>query len=335
MSKTNIYNNFYSEEIWKLVNENNKELLEDFLLELRQNKKSQGTIYQYSSDIKGAFCYIEKQLGNKSILELTKKDFRKYSLYLSSECGLSNARHNRILSAVRSLLTFAEENDDEYEYLTNVAKKVRGLPKESVREIFFLTNEQILKLKEELIRKEEYQKATLLMLAYDSCARKAELAQVEKYSFYDVNKNNTNKVIGKRRKVFNLVYFTLTKQSAKLWLDQRGNDDIDSMWIVCSGDKKKVASGENIYEWFIYMRDLFAEMEGKEMDFNVHSIRHSGLQNMSDGSHYICNELGMKDGFTLDKLKLIANHSDISTTSSYLKDNSIDELQEMFNIKIE
>lgn len=335
MAKRSIYNNFFKEEIWKNVNLENKDLLEDFILELKQNKKSKGTIYQYFSDLRGMICYIAENLDNKSILELTKRDFRKYSLYLTETCNVSNARHNRLLSAIRSLLTFAEENEDEYDYMTNVAKKVRGLPKEPVREIYFLTNDQVMKLKDELIKREEYQKATLLALSYDSCGRKGELAQVEKFSFYDENKNNTNKVIGKRRKIFSLVYFDLTKECANLWLEQRGEDAIDSMWIVGSGDSKKSASPESLYEWFMQMRKILADIEGKEMDFNVHSLRHSGLQNLSDGSHYICKQLGIENGFPIEKLKILANHNDISTTASYIKDNSIDELENMFGIKID
>jgi integrase len=329
----NVYNNFFDKEIWKEVNNENKELLKDFILELKQNKKSSGTIYQYEKDIMGLYIYIYRCLTNRSILDLTKKDFRGYSLYLTGECGVSNARHNRLLSSMRSLLTFAE-NEDDYEYDNNVSKKVKGLEKEPVREIFFLTDDQVMKLKAELIRRELYQYATLLMLAYDSAGRKAELAGVKKQSFYDENKSNTNKVTGKRRKVFSLVYFSGTKECAKLWLDQRGEDNLDAMWIIGKGDHKREADKENIYDWFMNIRDILTEIEGKEIEFNVHSMRHSCLQNLSDGSHYICRELGMGTGFPIEKLKLIANHSDISTTSHYLKDNSVDELAEMFNIKI-
>ena len=101
-----------------------------------------------------------------------------------------------------------------------------------------------------------------------------------------------------------------------------------------NGKSKKEADKDNIYDRFMHMRNILAEIEGKEIDFNVHSMRHSCLQNLSDGTHYICRELGMDGGFPIEKLKLIANHADISTTSHYLKDNSIDELAEMFKIKI-
>lgn len=334
MTRENVYNNFFDKEIYDKVNPDNKSLLDDYMLELKQNKKSNLTIYQYKNDIRIAFIFIYKKLENRNVLELSKKDFRGYSLYLSEECGVSSARHNRLLSALRSLLTFAE-NEDEYEYENNVAKKVKGLGSEPVREIFFLTDEQIMKLKNELIKRKDYQKATLLMLAYDSAGRKHELAQCNKFSFLDVSKNNTNKVIGKRRKSFCLVYFSGTKECAKLWLEQRGEDNIDSMWVVGNGENKKSADDDNIYNWFMSMRDLLSEIEGKEMNFNVHSLRHSCLQNLSENSHYVCKELGMTNGFPIEKLKLIANHENIDTTQHYLKDTSVDELAQMFNIKID
>lgn len=334
MSKKNVYNKFFDKEIWEKVNIDNKELLEDFMLELKQAKKSPQTAYQYQRDGAAFFCWVYSNMNNKSVLELNKRDFRRYSLYLTETCGVSAARHNRLLSSIRSLLTFAENDDENYDYDNNVAKKVKGLGKEPVREIFFLTDEQIMKLKNALIEREEFQKAALLMLAYDSAGRKNELAGVKKTSFYDPARNNTNKVIGKRRKVFSLVYFSGTKECVKLWLDQRGDDDIDDLWIIGSGEHKRSADKNNIYEWFMYMRKLLTELEGKEMDFNPHSIRHSCLQNLSDGTHYVCKELGMTIGFPIEKLKLIANHENIDTTQHYLKDNSVDELAEMFGINI-
>ena len=54
---------------------------------------------------------------------------------------------------------------------------------------------------------------------------------------------------------------------------------------------------------------------------------------MSTGEHYVCKELGI-GAIPLEKLKLIANHSDLSTTASYLLDKSTQELEKLFNIKI-
>jgi len=324
----NVYNAFFDKDIYEKVCTENKTLLEDYLLELKQNQKSEGTIYQYKRDIMGFFVYAYRKLDNASILTFTKKDFRRYSLYLQ-DLGLSNARQNRLLSSLRSMLSFAEDEDD-YEYDINIAKKVRGLPKQSVREIFYLTDNQILKIRDVLMERKEYQRATLLMLAYDSSGRKNELSQVEKHSFYDSKKSSTNKVIGKRKKVFRLLYFSGTKECVVKWLEQRGEDDINSLWFVNS----ERPTSNVLYDWTIEMRDILYEIDGANIDFNLHSMRHACLQNLSDGSHYVARELGI-DGFPIEKLKLIANHISIETTQSYLKDNSIDELENMFNIKID
>ena len=66
-------------------------------------------------------------------MELKKKDFRGLSLYFTEECNMSAARTNRLKSSVNSMLTFCEE-DDDYDYEVNFAKKVAGLPKERVKD---------------------------------------------------------------------------------------------------------------------------------------------------------------------------------------------------------
>lgn len=132
MKRGRVYNRIYAPELWEQVNKENKMILEDFMAEYRQRKKSKGTIDGYFQDMRIVFIYILKQLDNKSILELRKKDFRNLSIWLSEDCGMSANRVNRIKSAVNSMLSFVED-DDEYDYDNNVAKKVRGLPRERVR----------------------------------------------------------------------------------------------------------------------------------------------------------------------------------------------------------
>jgi site-specific recombinase XerD len=329
-----VYNTFFSEEIWEKVNQDNKDLMKDFCLELKQKQRAESTIKAYEYDIKGIFCYIYNYLDNQYILDLTKKDFRKYSIYLVEECSVSNARHNRLLSALRSMLDFAENEEEEYDYDINVVGKVNGLPKNPVKNIVFLCNDQVLCLIDKLIEMEEYQKATLLALSYDSAARRGELVQVQKYSFLDKNKNNTNVVIGKGNKRFVLLYFDLTKKCVELWLNQRGKDDIDSLWVVGSDKKRRPASKKNLYDFFIYIRKLLEKIEEASIRLTPHSLRHSALQNLSDGTHYLCKEKNNGGGYEIEKLKLLANHSSIETTSNYLKDTKIDELESMFDISI-
>lgn len=328
MARGTVYNRVYNAEDWKLVNKENKNIMEDFLEEYRQQKKKQSTLDQYKNDIRIVLIYILKELNNKCLLELTKKDFRRFNLWLQDK-GMSSARVNRIMSAVRSMLTFCED-DDDYDYEQNVARKVKGLAKEPVRDIQFLTDEQITMLREELKNRKEYIKMLLLDLAYDSAGRRNELYQVKKDGLLE--KNNTNIVIGKRGKKFPLIYFSRTKESLKLYLDERGEDDIESLWVTGKKEKREVGY-QTLYEWFVYMANLLHDLTGENIPFNAHSLRHSSLENLSNGTHYLLKELGVEK-LELEQLKVYAHHSDISTTSSYLKDNSNDLLENTFGIKI-
>lgn len=333
-----IYNKIFNEEDWALVNPENFGVLEDFLLEYKQQQKKPSTLKQYYNDGRIILIYILHNCDNQSILNLTKKNFRRFSLWLTEEKGMSSARSNRMMSCLRSILNFCED-DDDYDYDQNYAAKVKGVPNESVREIVFLNDDEVAQMIDALLEKEEYQKATLLSLLYDSAGRKNEVAQVEKYSFLDDTKSCTNIVVGKRGKKFPLLYFSKTKKCAKLWLEQRGSDDIDSLWVLRKKNDpeyKKEISPDTVYSWIIGMHDLYIELfpEGTAATFSPHSFRHSSLEALSTGQHYICKEVGAEDGFPLEKLRLIANHESIETTASYLKDKSSAELENMFGITL-
>ena len=142
-----------------------------------------------------------------------------------------------------------------------------------------------------------------------------------------------NKVIGKRRKTFYAKYFDEAKRCAKLWVDQRGDDNIPNLFIIEMKDgTRKPATAENIYEMVISMRAVYKELFGKELNFNVHSCRHSALENMGNGTHYICKNrnLGKID---INTLKVVANHESIETTQGYLRDRSDELYDETFSIK--
>ena len=68
-----IYNNFYTEELWEQVNKENKRIMNDFLQEYKQRKKSKGTIKGYHNDLRIIMIYILKELDNRCVLDLKKE----------------------------------------------------------------------------------------------------------------------------------------------------------------------------------------------------------------------------------------------------------------------
>lgn len=329
-----VYNKFYTDELWEQVNKENKRILEDFLSEYKQRKKSKGTINGYRSDLKIILIYVLKELDNRCVLELNKKDFRNLSLYFSDDCQMSAARVNRLKSAVNSMLTFCEE-DDDYDYEINYAKKVAGLPKERVRDNednFFFTFDEFIKVRDILVEKEKWQLAVLWSIGFDSAGRKNELFQIQKHGL--LNGNRTNIVIGKRGKKFPLVYLNDTKELIRKYLEWRGDDNIDSLWIKGAGDHKEAVSDPNIlYDRIISISKILTEVRGEECNIFPHSMRHSRLECLIQGDDdRLKDEDGNNRKYTLEQVQVFAHHENLDTTRSYLKNHSEDTINEMFGI---
>ena len=328
-----VYNQVYHPEIWEQVNPQSKELLEDFILDMRTRKLSPNTIKQYHIDLRGFLCHLYTAYQNRSVLELTKKDLKRYALSLVEERNLSNARRNGLIACLKSMLDFAEE-DDDWGYEINASRLIKSLSKDPVKPIIFVPDSAVMKLYDDLMQLQRYQHAALLMLAYESAARRAEMAQVEKFSFLDPSKNNTNVVVGKGGKKFSLIYFDLTRQAALKWLEQRGQDDIADLFIADVNGSRHEADPMDVYQMFAGMRPLLEDLPGDdELDFTAHSMRHSALANYKDGSHHVCRDLG-KPGFPIDQLQVLAHHDSAETTLGYLPDMTNQELESMFGIEI-
>lgn len=334
MARGRVYNNFYTPELWEQVNKENKRILDDFLSEYRQRKKSKGTISGYQNDLRIIFIYVLKELGNRCILDLNKKDFRGLSLYFTEECNMSPARVNRLKSAVNSMLTFCED-DDDYDYNINYAKKVKGIPRERVKDDeddFFFTFEEFIKVRDILVEQGKLQYAVLWSLGFDSAGRKNELFQVEKAGL--VNRNKTNIVVGKRGKKFPLVYLDDTKELIRQYLDERGEDDISSLWIKGFGENKQpILDASALYDRIVAISKILSEVRGEECHIFTHTMRHSRLECLAQGTD---TRLVDKDGnpikYPLEQVQVFAHHSDVSTTQSYLKDHSEDTINQMFGI---
>lgn len=326
-----IYNNFYTPELWEQVNKENKRIIDDFLAEYKQRQKSKGTINGYYNDLRIIMIYILKELDNRSILALKKKDFRGLSLYFSEECKMSAARVNRLKSACNSLLTFCEE-DDDYDYEVNYSKKVAGLPKKPVKDDednFFFTFDEFIKVRNILVERGRLQDACLWSIGFDSAGRRNELFQIEKHGLLDGNK--TNIVIGKRGKKFCLVYLDDTKELIRKYLEERGEDNIDSLWIKGSGNDKQPITGDALYDRVCSISKILSEVRGEECNIFPHTMRHSRLECLAQGTDArLVDENGNIRKYPLEQVQVFAHHSDVSTTQSYLKDHSDDTINEMF-----
>jgi integrase/recombinase XerD len=333
MTNKRVYNKIYDKAEYEKVNIENKEIIDDFIEEYQQRKMKESTLKQYKNNLRILAIFVLKFCDNRSFFDLNKRDFRKLSIWLSDTLQLSNARTNSVLSACRSMLSYCEESD-EWEYDNNISKKVKGLPKEPVRnddDACFMSFDQIMAVREKLIEMGAYQLAALHMVLFDSGARRNEIAQIKKKGILDGNK--TNMVVGKRGKQFAIVFLDDTKELIAKYLEQRGEDDIDALWTVGSGAILRAASYDNIYEFVLKIRKVLCDIEGREVNIYPHSYRHSRCECLLQGQD---TRLLDKDGnpkqFTLEQVQVFLHHSDPSTTLNYAKDHSEDVINKMFDI---
>lgn len=329
-----VYNRVYTPELWEQVNPENKAILEDFLAEYRQQKKANSTIEAYFQDGRFILIYVLLHHKNKSILEMSKKDFRNMSIWLSEDCNMSANRVNRLKATVNSMLTYCEE-DDEYNYDINYAKKVKGLPRERVKtndDDFFFTFKEFIAVRDRLVEMGDLQTAVLWSLSYDSAGRRNEIYQVKKTGLLDGNK--TNIVRGKRGKTFPLVYLNDTKELIRQYLEERGDDDIESLWINGHGKNKVEVTKDALYNRILKCSKILSEIRGEEVNIFPHSIRHSRLECLSTGQdERLKNSDGTNKVFDLDHVRVVAHHTDVGTTQGYLKNKDEDVINDMFGFE--
>src|SRR5699024_11868025 len=113
------------------------------------------------------------------------------------------------------------------------------------------------------------------------------------------------------------MYMNRTRELAKEHLRQRGEDDIDSLWVSYYNGKARALTYETLYAWAVSFRSILEDKYNEDIPLNPHSFRHTSLENYENGSHLNLKDMG-KDSLTIDELRMLANSEDISITASHL-----------------
>lgn len=320
-----VYNRFYTKEKWEKVNSYNKELYEDFLIELKSAGTPETTYKQYKNDARIILILIMEMFDNKKVFEMKKKDFRKLVMHFT-DLGMSPRRVNRLKSCCSTMMTFGENSEDYEDIEDNYFAKVKSVKLKDVREIVFLDDDEVETIYNYLMEEENYQEALLISIAYDSAARCSEIQQLMRDDIVDGVPMTKREVNGKGGKNFRLSINRRTLETYKIYEANR-EDNLPYLWVNDLGNR---ATSFNLYSWVKTWIEILKEERGVEKDFNFHSFRHSCLENLEVGSHYIARAMGRK--FTIQELQLLAHHSSSDVTMSYLKNKDDDKLMETFKL---
>lgn len=126
------------------------------------------------------------------------------------------------------------------------------------------------------------------------------------------------------------MYSQRTKDLAKEWLAERGEDDVDSLWISYYNGKPRAIVYDTFYSWAISFRSILEEKYDVDLPLNAHSFRHSGAECYENGTHHSLKYMG-KDRLDINELKILMNHESIDITNSYLRNKDQEILNELFS----
>lgn len=311
------------EEFKEKIEPFNQMIMKEFL---EQQQLSDQTLKQYESALSVFFTWTYSNCMNKPIYELKARDALKYQNYLMSS-GMSSNGVKFKRSAVSSLCGYIEVYyGEDYPMFRNIySKAVANPPKEFVKEKKSIPLEDFERLIQTLKDQNELQMVAYLLTSYYTGCRRGEVAQFKK-SFLELPKVKDKEYYmtpeirgkgkGKNGKRIRLVYNDIVKDAILAWLEQRGDDEVDEVFVRKYKDGRVEPLQPSTFNaWFT---DKFNPILGDD-SFACHSLRRSRA------THMVVNH-----GMDISKVKSLLNHESSETSQTYVIKDTDDELDDIF-----
>ena len=314
-----------TEEEWQLVNEFNREMVEDYLA--NQTHLSDKSLVAYESGLKIYFNWVRENLKNKNCIDIKKKEFKRYLNWLANR-DMSESAIKFKKSSVSAFNKFIENYyEDEYPNFRNYVTSDMIVPKTGkVFDKVPLTPEEIDYLCKELAKMGEWQKLAYVKFTYSTGCRRAEslqllkevvdykpnvkevtlydedgkeyTAQTKAYRTHDIRCKGRSKA-GKVRK---FLFGQDAMESIQKWLEVRGEDDCPYVFVIKNKEGTHQVSEQTLNEW---CAGLFTDIVGRRV--NCHLFRSSRATNLVVHEH--------RDLETAQKL---LGHESSETTKIYV-----------------
>lgn len=317
-----------TEEEWKEVNEFNREITQEFL---EQAHLSPQTLTQYQSGLKIFFRWVKDNCSNKPIYELKPRDALRYQNFLIGRNLSSNAvKFKR--SSVSSLCGYIElYYSDEYPLFRNIYnKKIPNPPKSLKNEKQPLSKDELDLLINTLKEKQEWQMVAYIMFSYWSGCRRSETAQLKKEvvnyervkdsktgEYKDYYMTNPIRCKGKGREgnVRKLVFGEEAMEAIKTWLEHRGEDDCEMVFVKKTKEGKVTPLHAGAFNY--WCSELFTEIVGRRV--HPHQLR------SSRATHLVTI-----DGKDIKTAQKVLGHQSSETTEIYVIREDDDDIDDAF-----
>ncbi len=274
-------------ELVAQCNPENLKLKHDFLNYLASIQRSEGTIYNYNSDLNIFFVWCLQHCGDKAFIDIKKRDIIAFQSWMILENQNSPARVKRMKSALSSLSNYIENiMDEEYSGYRPVVRKIEDPVNMPVRKKTVLTEEQLHYLLEELTERGREDIACGVALAAFSGRRKSELMRYkvsyfkDEYVVFGSLYKTPEPIRTKGRGLGKYIYCYTVKPDFQpyfdRWMMKRRQLGIDSEWllVVRHGNEWVRATSPTFTSWM----GICSRILG--VDVYAHSFRHFFVSRM-------------------------------------------------------
>ena len=317
----------------KGVNQDNLELIEDYLSYMKGTGKADTTLTVYRSNLNIFFVWCKYHCKNKDFSEVKKNDYLKFQTYMVSE-NLSPARVRNVRATLSSLSNYIEtmlDEEEKWANFRNIILKIEAPKMAKVRDNTILSDEQCQNFLDLLVEQKKYQKACAFALAWASGRRKSELVRIKHTHikdenirmdmFYKTHEKVRTKGQGRNGKmIYIYVLINKFKPYFDLWMEERHRlgvpDEIEELFVY--KDKQgnwQPMKAQTLSTWALSF--------GKALNvsFYFHCLRHN-----------FTTELG-RLGFPAELIRQIVGWESVEMVSVY-DDRDVDDLLEDFMNKL-
>lgn len=313
-----------TDDEYALVNKNNRDLVEDFLMYCESIDRAKTTITGYRSDLKIWMVWFKDNLDNKDFIEIQKRDVVKFQNWCIKQ-EMSPARIRGLRSAASSLSNYIRNILDEKDFF-NIINEIPAPALSPVRDKTILSEEQIEKLLDDLTEQEKYQHACFVAILAASGMRKSEVIQcnvdwfvgdnVKIYEGMYVSPEIRTKGKGKLGKPMKkYIIQDVADKYLKAWLKERESLGIecDSLFVIRRQGEWSGIQSSTVDSWM----DLFSRLTG-EICY-AHAFR-----------HYAGTWL-KRNGVSIDVIRDFFGHNDSATTEIYIDIEASENLAGMLD----
>lgn len=291
--------NLHVAEKIHLVNPDNMQLLDKYMVDLTLRERAETTQYEYLTSLKQWFIYIMEHQNNRSVLELEDDDITEFLFFCKSQ-GNNAARMRFRTSAISAFYRFLRKK----KYMSTNPTEFIEPPRKTTPIITqtFLTSEQVALMREKLIESNDLQLRLYAMLSLSTMARLNAIASL-RWIQVDLQECAIHDVLEKEGKVVDIFFNDEVKQILiKLKEQRNANNYDDHGWLFYTGrctDEKHI-NKTTLSEWC----KRIGKMIGVPT-LHPHDFRHSGATMLR------------RAGMDIEDVSALLNHESTTTTLKY------------------